>query len=76
MSSVENTGNGYIIRDAVPTRNSNVPFPILAILFPRLHNILMIIFGRFGFGGTQQPSRTRITEIRRTNEGWQILEYG
>lgn len=76
MTSIKNTGNGYVIRDTVPAQGSNVPFPILAVLFPRLHNILMIIFGRFGFGGVQQPSRTRITEIRRTDEGWQILEYG
>jgi len=74
------TEQSYIIKDTGGSRIQQ-PFPIISILFPRLHKLLMLFFGRFfGFSaqtfyGTYRP-RTRITEIRRSEDGgWQILEY-
>jgi len=74
--SVERTEEGYVIKEEVP-QPSRPRFPLLALFFPRLYNLLMLLFGGlfgFSFYGTYRP-RTRITEIRRTEEGWQILEY-
>jgi len=72
---VEQTEEGYVIKERQPGRPL-WDFPIIAVFFPRIYRIIMIILGRRTAIGKQSESRVKITEIRRTEEGWQILEYG
>jgi len=60
----------FIIREET---NDNEPFPLLKLLFPRLHALIMFFLGGFT---RKARSRYRITRIDRTETGgWEIFEY-
>ena len=72
---IEQTKEGYIIKEVRGTRPL-WDFPVIAVLFPRIYRIIMAVLGRRTAVGKPSESKVKITEIRRTEEGWQILEYG